>query len=265
MRALEGKRALVTGAGQGIGRAIAAGLVERGAAGVAIADISRERAEETAAELERMGATALVIEVDLRDPAQIKRMVAEAVDGLGGLDVLVNNAGIIERLMAEQTSVDTLPDDVWNAVYEVNLRAVWLATKAAAPHLRASANDPNIVNAASSAGITAYPTAPAYGASKAAVIGLTRNSAVDLSPEIRVNCFCPSSTVTPMMQGAIDAAADPQAAMRWMSGAHLLRRPGRAEEVANVACFLASYEASFVTGAAYLVDGGALAWRGSFA
>ena len=149
---LDGKIAIVTGAGQGLGRGIVCEMARQHAAGIAVVDRNRQAAEQTAAlarELcgQELGGKVLVIECDLRDRDQIEAMVESAASHFGGLDVLVNNAGIIETTMTAECAVDTLPEDVWDAVYQVNLRAPWLATKFAAPYLRRSGRGPSIVNA----------------------------------------------------------------------------------------------------------------------
>jgi NAD(P)-dependent dehydrogenase (short-subunit alcohol dehydrogenase family) len=253
---LEGKVALVTGAGQGIGRAIAVELAHQGAAAIAVADLRAETATETAKLVRSAGAEAEAITCNLRDRDQIRAMVGLAAEHFDGLDILVNNAGVIETTMTPHCTVDTLPEEVWDAVYEVNLRAVWLATKFAAPHLRRSTRGPSIVNTASVSGLTGYPLGPIYCTSKGGVIQLTKVTAIDLAP-IRCNCFCPGTIDTPLSRAffaddEVEAVIAPQ----------LVDRLGRPEEVAKLACFLASDDAAFITGAAFVIDGGALAWRG---
>jgi NAD(P)-dependent dehydrogenase (short-subunit alcohol dehydrogenase family) len=260
---VDGKIGLITGAGQGIGRAIAVEMAHQGAAAVAVVDRSAQTAAETADLVRAAGAEAEAIVCDLRDRDQIEAMVAGTVARFGGLDVLVNNAGIIETSLTDDCAVDTLPEEVWDAVYEVNLRAVWLATKFAAPHLRRSTNGPSIVNAASVSGLTGFPLGPIYCTSKGGVVQLTKVTAVDLAPAVRCNCFCPGVIETPLARGHVEAAEDPEAAMRRLVAPQLVERMGAAEEVAKLACFLASDDAAFITGGVYPIDGGALAWIGT--
>ena len=259
---LDGKVALVTGAGQGIGRAIAVEIARQGASGVAVADRNPDTAAETARLVGDAGAASTAVTCDLRDGDQIEAMVAQAVSAFGGLDVLVNNAGIIETALTDTATVDQIPEDVWDAVYEVNLRAPWLATKFAAPHLRRSDRGPSIVNAASVSGLTGFPDGPAYCTTKAGVIQLTRVTAVDLAPEIRCNCFCPGVIETPLSRAFIDRSEDPDAFRRAMISPQLIDRVGRPEEVAKLACFLASDDAAFITGGVFVIDGGATSWMG---
>ena len=258
---LPDKIGLVTGAGQGIGRAIAVEMGRQGASAVAVADLNLAGAEETAALVREAGAQAHAVEVDLRDRDQIEAMVNGVAERFGGLDTLFNNAGIIETSLTDQCTVDTLPEDAWDAVYEVNLRAVWLTTKFAAPHLRRSARGPAIVNTASVSGLTGFSHGPVYCTTKGGVVQLTRVTAVDLAP-IRCNCFAPGVIETPMSRGFMDVAEDPDALKRAMLAPQLLDRLGRPEEVAKLACYLASDDAGFITGGVFPIDGGALAWMG---
>lgn len=259
---LEGKRVLVTGAAQGMGRTIAVACARQGAAAVVVADRQAEAAEETAALVADAGARSTVVAVDLTDAAQVRRMVADAAAWAGGLDTLINNAGVIDSAFASQPGFDTLDDTTWDTVLRVNLTAVWQATQAAAPHLRASDRGPSIVNSASVAGVHGTVSAIAYGASKAGVIQLTKSCAVALAPHVRVNAYLPGSIDTPMAQGHLVSGADRARTEQRMTGTQLIPRFGDADEVANVACFLASDAASFMTGAIVAVDGGTLAWRG---
>jgi NAD(P)-dependent dehydrogenase (short-subunit alcohol dehydrogenase family) len=258
---LDSKRCLVTGAGGGIGRASAVEMGRQGAEGVVVSDLDGERAAETAELVRAQGAAAWALPTDLRDPAAIAALVAGAVDLLGGLDVLQNNAGVHESAFTDKRAVDVLPEEIWQLVYEVNLRSVFLATQRAAPHLRRSERGPAIVNAASVSSMVASPLGAAYAASKGGVLQLTKATAIDLAP-VRCNCYCPSGIETAMSREYVDAADDPEAARRQLLAPNLIARHGQPEEVAKLVCFLASDDAAFITGAAYLIDGGALAWRG---
>lgn len=259
---LNGKVCVVTGAGSGMGRACAVEMAAQGGR-VVIADINEEAARETLDLVVDGGGEATVHVCNLRRREDIAGMIESAVETFGGLDVLHNNAAVHETDLTGDTSIEDLPEEIWDAVYEINLKAIWLAIKFAAPYLKASKKGPAIVNVASTGSFVSYPQAGAYCATKGGVLQLTKAAAVDLARfGIRCNCYCPGAIDTPMVQKYYDAAPDKKAIMSVLTGSHLIPRLGRPEEIAKLACFLASDDASFITGAAYVIDGGTLAWRG---
>jgi NAD(P)-dependent dehydrogenase (short-subunit alcohol dehydrogenase family) len=260
---LQNKVCVVTGGASGIGKAVAITFAARGAAGVVVADIDEAGAKDTVATIEAAGGKASVKLTDVEDPSQIKSLMQYAADTYGSLDVLVNNVGVEEAFFAEQTSIDVLPVDVFEKVIRTNLRSIFLATQEAVPFLRESKNDPVILNAASIGGFVGFPGAPAYGSTKAAITQITRAAAVDLAPHIRVNAYAPGTIDTPLVQKILEATEDRAGLERALTATHLIPRIGAPEDVANLVAFLASTDASFITGSTYLVDGGALAWRGT--
>jgi NAD(P)-dependent dehydrogenase (short-subunit alcohol dehydrogenase family) len=252
------KTALVTGGAAGIGRGIAIELA-RGGANVVVADVreepklTEERGRGTTVEvLSEAGAEAAFVECDVADEAAVEATVAATVERFGGLDVLVNNAGI-----SVSGSVHELDTEEWEASLDVNLTGVYLTTKHAVSHLRES-DAGRILNVASTAAFEGGPAAAGYCATKAGVVNLTRQLAVDYGPDgVTVNALCPGPIYTSMSQGTFD---DPE--RRRVYEEHvLLPYFGEPSDVGQLARFLASDAARYVTGAAIPVDGGWLASR----
>jgi NAD(P)-dependent dehydrogenase (short-subunit alcohol dehydrogenase family) len=245
MSELDGKRVFVTGSGAGIGKAIAALFVERGAR-VVVSDINADAAKSSADEVGAVG----VANCDVTDEAQVQAAVQSTVDQLGGLDVLVNNAGIEVSSPLLQQSTDS-----FDKIFAVNVRGAFVAMKAAIGHLMESKG--NIVNIASIAGIGGSPLLGSYCATKAAIIQLTRVAAVEMRPSgVRVNAVCPGFADTAMVERLVP---DFEAATQIPFGDLVAMKQGRLgtpREIAEVAAFLASDRASWVTGSHYVLDGG---------
>mgnify|MGYP000626733468 FL=1 len=262
MTQLAGKRVLITGAGQGMGHAIALGMAAAGAEAIVVTDVNEANGLAIASAVQDSGVKASFIKADLRNAAEIEALINGAVAFMGGLDCVVNNAGVIDSQLSDNATIEGLDEATWDLVMDVNLKAIWLMTKYAAPQLRASGRGATIINSASVSGINGTKAGVAYGASKAGVIQFTKSSALYLAPEVRVNCYLPGTIETPMSLGHIEASPDREDTVRRMTGAHLLPRMGQSSEVADLVCFLASDQSSFITGVAIPIDGGMLAWRG---
>ncbi|MGH8999794.1 MAG: SDR family NAD(P)-dependent oxidoreductase [Acidimicrobiia bacterium] len=246
MAELEGKRTIVTGGAQGLGLAIARLFVERGGQ-VLIADIDEAGAKTAAGEL---GDAARSVRCDVTQAHDLEAAVAAAVDGFGGLDVMVNNAGIeIVKPLFDQT------EDEFSRLMDINVKGVWLGMKQAVPALTKPGGV--IVNMASVAALGGAPLFGSYCASKAGVVQLTRVAALELRPAgIRVNAVCPGFIQTEMVE-RLKPTVEAAVGMPFADIAALKQgRVGTPEEVAEMVAFLASDESSFTNGAAYVLDGG---------
>lgn len=247
---LEGKMALITGASRGIGKAIAQAMAEHGA-DVAVAARAVEALEQTAKEIEALGRRAVVVPCDVTNPAQVEEMVKTTIEKLGGLDVVVNNAGG-SRFMAPLTGVR---EDGWDKMINVNLKSVYLVSKAAGPHLLAQRKG-SLINIASTAGVQGSVGLSFYSAAKWGVLGVTRSLAKEWAHAgVRVNAISPGAVDTDIWGNLTE---DPNF-VRGLVAPIPLGRWGQPEEIAGAAVFLASDASSFVTGANIVIDGGTTA------
>ena len=241
---LAGQTALVTGASSGIGRAIALRFAEAGA-DVVVADV-REEPREGGAPTHELVGDAVFVETDVSDPASVKRVVGQTVAAFGGLDVMVNNAGVYPG----NQPVETVAGADYDRVLNVNLKGVYFGSTFAAGQMREQETGGSIVNLSSIAGLVGFEGGTAYGASKGGVASLTRSLAVELGPDgIRVNAISPGVIETAMTTQDTDATGT-------MTDQVPLRRDGQPEDIASAALFLASEDAAYVTGHDLVVDGG---------
>ncbi len=255
MSALLGKVAVVTGSGNGIGRAIALAMAEAGAS-VTVSDVLVEDGERTVSEIIALGGSAVFVPTDISVAAQAQNLIETTVATFGGIDILVNNAGV-GGPSARLHEIDLADFD---RVLDVNLRGTFLCTKFALPHFLAK-RDGRIINIASTYGIVAAPKSAAYCATKAGIIHLTRQLAVDYGPDqIRVNAICPGYIDTSLGRRAAlltaEELVDASARREKAASMQPLGRQAQPSEVANVAVFLAGDGASFMTGSIVTVDGG---------
>jgi NAD(P)-dependent dehydrogenase (short-subunit alcohol dehydrogenase family) len=247
---LDGKSALITGAGSGIGRAAALAFAREGA-WIAAADRNLDAAKATVAAIEAMGGEAVAIACDVTDDAQVAAMVAAAVNAFGGLDCAFNNAGVAPyQLNSAGVLTADLEEASWLGLIDVNLHGVWRCLRHEVAQMRRQGGGA-IVNTASILGLIGSGGAAAYVASKHAVVGLTKAAAIDHAPEnIRVNAVCPGYIETPMTEETVRRRGEALMARVPMA------RMGKPEEIAEAVVWMCSDRAGFVTGSCWQVDGG---------
>jgi len=247
---LKDKIGIVTGAGSGIGRACAIALAKEGAH-VALVGRRKDPIERVAREI---GDRAFAISADVSKAGEISRLLEETASRFGGLNVLVNNAGVLHVGTAEQ-----ITEEQWDHTFNLNVRSVWLLSRAVLPYMRKSGGG-SIINLASVLGIVGARNRAAYAPSKGAMVQLTKCMAIDHGHEnIRVNAICPSFVETELTAHLVGQVPDAAAFRRERTAAHPIGRLGRPEDIAGLAVYLASDESSWVTGAVLPVDGGYVA------
>ncbi|MGE0871137.1 MAG: SDR family NAD(P)-dependent oxidoreductase [Kofleriaceae bacterium] len=246
---LNDKVAIVTGAGSGIGRAIAYQLAAEGAR-VVVSDVNDKGGHETVSWLRDRSSAALYVHADTSKPTDSETLVAAAVKAFGGLDIAVNNAGI----GGPAAPLGDYPVDGWDTVIAINLSGVFYGMRAQLPAMVARGGG-SIINIASVLGQVGFRHSAAYVAAKHGVIGLTQNAALEYGPQkIRINAVAPGFIKTPLLEKTLNPEA-----IKALEAMHPLGRLGTAPEVAELVTFLASAKASFLTGGFYPVDGGYLA------
>jgi len=260
---LQDRVAIITGAGQGIGAAAASRMAEEGAK-VIVSDVNERTGPAVVDEIRANGGEATFVRADVSDVEDVKALIAAAAAAYGRLDILHNNAGVHETNFTTEAQSIELSEEIWDRVVAINLKGTWMCSKYAAP-VMAKGGGGAIVNAASIGGLVGYPMGGAYGPSKAGVVQLTRVMAIELAPmNIRVNCYAPGNTDTPMVSKYYDTAPPGEQEMikQQLLGTHLFGRLGEPGEVANLVAFLASDESSMMTGTCVTIDLGTTAWRG---
>jgi NAD(P)-dependent dehydrogenase (short-subunit alcohol dehydrogenase family) len=247
---LTGKIALITGAGSGIGRAMAEAFAQAGAY-VFVTDVKEEGGGSVVQEIKSAGRQAEFVRLDVTSEADCRRAEDHAIASQGRLDVLVNNAGIgCVGTMLETSGADL------DRLYAVNVRGMFNLTKAVLPSMIERKNGV-IINMASIGGVVGIRDRLAYCTTKFAVVGLTKSMALDHSHQgIRINCICPARVDTPFVKARLAEYPDPEAAYREMSSTQLTGRMVRPDEVAGAAVYLASDEAASITGSAFMIDAG---------
>jgi NAD(P)-dependent dehydrogenase (short-subunit alcohol dehydrogenase family) len=251
MPKLSGRTAIITGAGSGLGRASALLFAEEGAK-IAAADVSEAPVKETVARIANQGGEAIALKVDVSKGAEVEEMVAATVRSFGKLDILFNNAGIYNPVPAH-----LMTEEQWDRTLDINLKGVFLGCRYALPELMKHGGV--IVSTSSLAGIQGFNQVAHYCASKHGIVGLTKSLAMDYAQyNIRVNCICPGGMETNLTAHLSGSMSEEERRLMARQGArmHLLNRMADPAEVGRVALFLCTDDASFITGQAYVVDGG---------
>jgi NAD(P)-dependent dehydrogenase (short-subunit alcohol dehydrogenase family) len=246
---LKDRSVVITGSGSGIGRACAIEFSKAGAE-VVVADIDLDAAKVTVSQINGSGGKAIACKVDVSDPDSVAALVDTTIKNFSKINALVNNAAIQVNKTIEDTTFEE-----WNRQMSVNVGGVFLCSKLFLPHLKKSKG--SIVNMSSVNGFFVEPSCAGYCATKSAIIGLTKAIAIDHGHEgVRANCICPGYIDAGLAEGYFQSQPNPSQARQDAGKLHALWRIGKPEEVAQVAIFLASDDASFVTGSSYVVDGG---------
>lgn len=247
---LAGRTTLVTGGAQGIGKGISIRFAHEGAA-VGVLDLSAIAAGETAGEICRTGGRAIALAADVSDPLQVREALDRLTHAFAAPDVVVHNAGIMPEGRLDETT-----EQQWERVFAVNVRGAYLVCREALPAMR-RARHGSIILMASITGVNGFPGLAAYSATKGALISLARAMAIDYAPEgIRVNAVSPGTIDSPMLHEFVAAQPDPHRTRRAFDEVQPRGRVGTIEEVANVVLFLASDQASYVSGSNVKIDGG---------
>jgi 3-oxoacyl-[acyl-carrier protein] reductase len=243
---LEGRVALVTGAGGGLGDGICSALATSGAS-IAAVDVEREKAERVADKLSRAGARCAAFEADVSDRASVQETVERVADDLGGVDILINNAAIYPRRAWTE-----IREEEWDRVMAVNLKGYFLCARAAYPHMREKGRG-NIVNVASITFFIGWTLLMDYVASKGGIVGFTRTLAREVGPDnINVNAIAPGAFPT----DAEKIHPDQEGYNRWVLEQQAIKRRGTPEDIGNLVAFLSSDASSFITGQTIEIDGG---------